>query len=488
MLKMNNYTILNALDLKGHFDAWDALQQLEEVAAFARIHCLRLATVLKSKGNPGEGNAKYSASGQYAAVYLGKSFWLGILEKGMKPADWEVPDENVNGCMQAILKEAVSEDNMNSNGMEQLQQEYADAMIKEKLLHIASSGKLTDSREDVRTTVLLLALCELAEVDVFQYSFRRWDEEQPKRSFPEAEYEKAVSLCEKKEETQKCESIQAEELPNVMVLQLKARRKPYSFCYYAQDALNAGDLIRGVRIEACAGRDKYKKVTIRLVHPETNQIVRTVGINVGEYRDCTAVNGRIVKFLPTMAVSKNLCVVRNLADDHFEVVPFGSNAWRVDMDRNQARTVTCLAAGDVQEQGFLFVADGKLISSFYKPAEDYGVRMDLQMIFDTIVEAAIEPEGYCLLTSAGTVISDIPKWNGADRIVSLSDLGRKQDIRIDNLRNVDEAVMSVTGDSLVIRDGQGKPDVIFGDDPARSFQKSADGSIRISSKGGFADE
>lgn len=486
MLKMNNYTILNAFDLKEHFSAWDALAQLEEAAAFVRIHCLPLVTVLKSR--PGEGNAKYNASGQYAAVYLEKSFWLGILAKGMKPADWEITGENVIGCMQAVLKEAFSKEEMAPDEAERLQQEYADAMIGEKLLHIAASGKLTDSREDVQTTVLLLALCELAEVDVFQYSFQRWDEERPKPPFPGAEYEKAEHPCEKEEKNQECEPVQAEELPNVAALQLKARRKPYSFCCYARDELNAGDQIRVVRIDACAGRDPYGKVAVRLVHPETKQILRTVEIPAGEYRDCTAVNGRIIKFLPTMAVSKNLCVVRNPAEGCFEVVPFGSNAWRVGMDPNKARSVTCLAAGDVQEQGFLFVADGKVISSFYKPAEDHGVRMDLQMIFDTIVEAAIEPEGYCLLTGAGTVISDIPKWNGAERVVSLSGPGKGQDLRIEHPGNVAEAVMSVTGDSLVIRDGQGQLDVIFGDDPTRSFQKSADGSIRISSKGGFADE
>ena len=227
------------------------------------------------------------------------------------------------------------------------------------------------------------------------------------------------------------------------------------------------------------GHDKSKNLTIQLVHPKTNQVVLSAALNAGEFRDCTAVDGKIVKLLPTMSVSKNLCVARKQDSEQFEVVPYGSDPWTIDMDSDKARAVTCLAVGDEQEQGFLFVGGGRVITSFFKPCEDYFVRMEMQLITDRIVEARIEPGGYCLLTDCGDVVSDIPQWNGRKSVISLSDTGRKPDFVIENKSQIVEVVMNESHDSLAVRDRHGKIDIIFADDPSRSFRKTGAYSIRI---------
>lgn len=473
MLKLNNKPILNALDLQTHFAPWEVLRQLDEVVSFARVHCQRLATVLKDEKGPFSGSAKPNALGYYGASCINKTFWLAIAEAGRKASDWKYADAGVKACMDDILKEHFYKNSPTEAQEKLLLQEYSDAKVDEKLQHIISSGQFTDSAGDVRTVVLLLALCELAEADVLKQSFRRWEAEPaaPGRR-PAEDHSASPGPCQHA-------GAGIELLPDAPVLRLETRGAPYLFHYYEQDVLETGAVIQVVRLEACMGPDKFKKLQIHLIHSGTGEPAFSVSLAVGEYRDCLAVNGRIVKFLPTMAVSRNLFVARRPDTNRFEVVPFGAHSWTIDMAPGDVRAITCVAAGDEREQGFLFVSGGKVITNFYKPCEDYSVRMEMQMIFDTIVEAQIEPEGYCLLTNTGRVISDIPARNGRERVVSLSPFGRRETVHIKNKENIREIVMDKGQKSLAVRDRSGRIDVIFADDPDRTFQKRSDGWIQI---------
>lgn len=479
MLKFNNQIILNAWDFQKYFSPWEALRQLEDVTVFARVHCQKLATVLtRGKGSP-NGTDQTTAAGRYGASYLTKEFWIALLEEGKNPAAWRYTDKSVKACFQDIIKSKFEEYDSPEQNKAMLQ-ELADARMDAKLQYIISSGKLTGAPQDIRTAVLLLALCELAEADVFAQSFRRWELEPAKPKKPQAVPAPQDGKSSKQITPQPPEKkIQAEYLPEAEVLRLETRGIPYSFFYYEKEELEKGHTIRSVRLEAVTGRDKSKNLTIQLVHPNTNQVILSAVLNAGEFRDCTAVDGKIVKLLPTMSISKNLCVARKQGSERFEVVPYGSDLWTIDMNPDKARSITCLAAGDEQEQGFLFVGGGQVITSFFKPCEDYFVRMEMQMITDTIVEARIEPNGYCLLTNSGYVISDIPQWNGRKNLVSLSDAGRQSDFVIENMDKIVEVVMNESQDSLAVRDRQGKMDVIFADDPSRSFRKTGERSIRI---------
>lgn len=475
MLKLNNQIILNAWDFQKDFSPWEAFRQLEDVIGFARVHCQKLAVVLHGREDSRGGTVQTSAAECYGASYLNKPFWIGILEDGSNPASWKYSDKSVKDCFQDILK-ARFEEYSSPEQNKALLREIEDARIDEKLQHIVSSGKLTDSQE-IRTAVILLALCELAEADVFTQSFLRWKVEPVKpQAIPEHQKGKPQRIDSL---TSSVQRVQAELLPDVEVLRLETRGTPYAFFYYEQEVLEKGHILRATRLEAVMGQDKSRRLTIQLVHPQTNQVIMSAVLNAGDFRDCTAVDGKIVKLLPTMAISKNLCVARKQRSEQFEVVPFGSDLWTVDMDPDKARSITCLAAGDDQEQGFLFVGGGKVITTFFKPCEDYFVRMEMQMITDTIVEVQIEPEGYCLLTNYGRVLSNIPRWRGQKNLVSLSEFGRKPDFTIENMEQAAEVVLNETQDSLAVRDKHGKMDVVFADDPARTFRKTGERSIRI---------
>lgn len=469
MLKLNNQIVLNAWDLQRYFSPWDAIRQIEDVLVFARVHCQRLAIVLRDQRNADTGGPV-----GYGAAYLNKQFWIEVVEEGSKPSGWKYSSASVKACFQDILRTKF-EEYTSPEQNKPLLRELADAGVEEKLQYILSSGKLTGSPQDIRTTILLLALCELAEVDVFAQSFQRWEAEPKKPQTAAA----SVHQSSRKEPVPPPKKPPAERVPDVEVLRLETRGTPYRFLYYERDELEAGQTIRSVRLEAVTGRDKANNITIQLVHPKTDQLVLSTVLNAGTFRDCTVVDGKIVKLLPTMAISQNLCVARTQRSEQFEVVPFGSDLWTIDMDPEEARGVTCLAAGDEQTQGFLFVSGGKVLTSFYKPCEDYFVRMEMQMITDPIVEAKIAPEGYCLLTSVGSVISDIPEWNGRKNLVSLSEFGRKPDYVIENMTQAAEVVLNESLNSLAVRDRHGKMDVIFAEDPARSIHKTGERTFRI---------
>lgn len=469
MLKLNNQIVLNAWDLQRYFSPWDAIRQIEDVLTFARVHCQRLAIILRDQRNADTGGPV-----GYSAVYLNKQFWIEVVEEGSKPSSWKYSPASVKACFQDILKTKF-EEYTSPEQNKPLLREITDARVDEKLQYIIASGKLTGTPQDVRTTILLLALCELAEVDVFAQSFQRWETEPKKPQTAAA----SVHQPSRKEPVSLPKEPPAEQVPDVEVLRLETRGTPYRFLYYEQDKLEAGQTIRSIRLEAVMGRDKANNVAIHLVHPKTNQVVLSTVLNAGTFRDCTVVDGKIVKLLPTMAISRNLCVARTQKSAQFEVVPLGSDLWTIDMDTEKARGVTCLAAGDEQTQGFLFVSGGKVLTSFYKPCEDFYVRMEMQIITDPVVEAKIVPEGYCLLTSGGSVISDIPEWNGRKNLVSLSEFGRKPDYVIENMPLAAEVVLNESLNSLAVRDRHGKMDVIFADDPARSIHKTGDRTFRI---------
>lgn len=478
MLKLNNQIILNAWDFQKYFSPWDAFRQLDEVIAFAQVHCKKLTVVLTEKEDPKGDTSKTSLVTLYGAKYLTKQFWIEVVEEGTVPSQWEHSSESAEACFQDIIKTKFGESN-SSKLPEALLQEVTDAGINDKLQHIISEGKLTGA-QDIRTAVILLALCELAGKDVFAESFRRWEEEsaehQKENTVSASQNEKLQAQDVPPSDKQK---IQAEYLPEVEVLRLETRGRPYSFYYYEQEKLEEGHTIRTVRVEAVMGRDKSRNLKIQLVHPKTNQVVLSAYLNAGEFRDCNTVGGKIVKLLPTMAISKNLCVARRQGSGQFEVLPFSSDLWTIDMDPETARSVTCIAAGDEQKQGFLLVSKGHVITSFFRPCEDFFVRMEMQMITDRILEARIEPDGYCLLTSNGDVISDIPQWRGKKNVISLSDAGRYPDFKIENMDQPAEVVMNESHDSLAVRDRHSKIDAIFADDPARSIQKTGKHSIRI---------
>lgn len=475
MLKLNGKIILNALDLQDNFYPWELYRQLDDMYQFAKVHCQKIAVVLSHPGGQESSKVPLTAEGKYAASYLNMEFWLNILEKGCTAENWSYPREDAKKCFYSIVKEFYQKPEQK----DALLQEIEDDQIEEKLQHIISSGGLTVSPKDVQTTVILLALCKLAGVDVLSQSFHRREINPPTQRKPKVRPEdpKQTQRQEAGSKTQKPsadpeeqETVQVEKMPDVGVLRLETNATPYRFFYYDQERLESGMQIRTVRLEAIAGRDRSKRLTVQIVHPKSNQVILSAVLNIGDFRDCNVVDGRVIKFLPTMSISEDLCVIHNQKTKQLDVIPYQADPWTVTMDEEEANTITCVAAGDDQRQGFLCITGGKILTDFYKPCEDYFTRIQLQIIPETIVEADILPDGYRLLTSDGNILSDMPIWDGKRAQVSLTDVGRKSDLTVSGLSQTVEAVLGADGHSLAARNRQGERTIIFAKDPVHSIE------------------
>ena len=401
MLKINGTMILNVLDLKNEFRPWSLYENLEEFTAFARVHCLPLISRIG-------GEEDFSQ-----AVYFSKSLWIEILEKRDHPEFW--PDrvaelkQYIIEVVQAESRETKGRTAAGEEKREILEWELKEGKTAEKLDFILKQAKLRKDPESWRTAMILLSLCELAEVDVFAQDFQRWDQKREEAG------------TEKKDGGLK----EIQMFPETEIVTLKTSSQPYCFWYYSGSELPKGQKIKTVRIEADFGENTKEQVRIELYDCSTKERVQTVILEGGEYRDCNITGGKVIKFLPTLSISQNLCLVRELYNvSQLTVRPRDAEKWTLGLDGEAADKITSLAAGEESSQGFLLVCGGKLIASCYKPCENFSVRMSLNMVADRLVEAAIGKNGYRLLTEWGDVFSDDPQWNGKENQISLSKNGR----------------------------------------------------------------
>ena len=405
MLKINGTVVLNVLDLKNEFRPWSLYENLEEFTAFARVHCLPLLSKIE-----GEDSCR-------KAVCFNKKFWMEILEEREDPQLWPAREAEVD-LSQYVMdivwakKRALEWEKVVEIGKEKKEiweQELKEEKIAEKLAFILKQAQLGKKPESLKTAVILLSLCELAEVDVFAQDFQRWDQ-------------KAGGAGPVKEEG-RLKEIQI--FPEAETVTLKTSSQPYCFWYYSSSELPKGQKIKTVRIEVDFGGTPKEQVRIELYDMSTKSRVQTIVLGVGEYRDCNVADGKVIKFLPTLSISKNMCLVREFYNtSQLAIVPRNAEKWMLGLEGEAADKITSFAAGEESAQGFLLVCGGNLITSFYKPCENFSVRMSLNMVADRLVEVAIGKSGYRLLTERGEILSDDPQWDGKENQISLSENGR----------------------------------------------------------------
>ena len=427
---MNGTAILNFLDLQSRFSPLSVYSQLEAFDQFAAVHCVPLPLQLT-----GARDGK-----KYAAKYLTKEFWQGIVRRAQWP-------EEAMGAQEwcAFILSCARERAGEKEAGDGPEQEAADAGLVEKLGFIMESA---DAEREGRKAVVLLALCELAEVDPRKTAPEDW---RPARGQRDARAAPGPFLYEQTAH---------------FTTDGQVRR----YWYYDAAELKPGDKLRTVRIEAADGGNQYARVKLELYSRRTGQCVRTLTLGGGEFCFCTAVGDQIAAVLPSVSLSDELCLTRpDYGRLAIRVRARDGEAWELNAER-----VSCFAAGG-REQGFLLVQEGKVNSKFYKPAQDYLTRLQLEMIPLPVVEARIGAAGYELLLEDGTTRSSAP-GGGRTGVVTLTspDMGAA----VKNLPQVREAALSDSGKSLAVLYGTDEERICFAGE-GRKFCVREDGSVNV---------
>lgn len=396
ILKINDHIILNIVDLQEHFSVWEVYEQREAFVVFAQVHCCPLTVWIKAENGSMD-----------AARYLDKHFWLELLRRkpDMECGAGHMPVDLIRENLNKILGGEIQKE----EAAKRVQLELQSLHLEEKLEHISDSGNL-DAAE---TVVELLALCELAEIDARKQDFQRW--------LPTAAVKQDQPLNQGESE-QVC-STEILDFPETDRVILLTRREPYRFRYHETDKLESGK-IRTVRLEASSREGKTLRVEL---YREDGTIAQMLEMKAGEYRDCNVANHRLICVLPTLSISDTLCVARkDYTSTEITIIPRDATPWILNVDASTAKKITCFAAGDNTKEGFLYLRSGRLMKGFYKPNENYGIRQQLEMVEDRLVEVRLAEGCYELLTERGEIISNNPEKNGRTGVVSLYQRGSSQ--------------------------------------------------------------
>lgn len=459
ILKLNNVPILNFVDLQKEFSPMEIYRKSAVFYDFASVHCLPLQTHLTHKG---DGNA-------YVASYFTKSFWLAILEGSA----W---DENVcdaEACLSYfvshILKDTMQPKEAEKKGepglykgeeeiageegdeaelhkiKEEIAKEAKDLEIVQKLKYLQYVCETIGVWESFHQAPVFLAIFELSEKNVLKVEMNVWRND--------------FFVQNKGNET---EDSFVQKFPYETEAVLATGNTVYKYEYFDDEQLSPGAVISTVRVEAKGGNNQYTDVIIELHSEKMNRCVERIVLHRGECRYCNVSQGKIIRFLPSAFVSGNMCIRRtDLSNDNIKITCKGEEEWEMNLSH-----VSVLSAGSV-EQGFLFVQDGKVNSLFYKPAENYRVKLRLDMIRKPVAEVKIGADGYEILLNDGTVVHEKAE-NEKSGIVSLEREKRHRVVSVKGHPEYREIVLSEDRKGIVILADKEREEMIkFFDSPVK---------------------
>ncbi len=373
-LKISGRPILNFYDLHNNFSPYELFAQIDLFTEFAEVHCQPLqAHVL---GKPVD--------------FMSKDFWLKLL----RLEDWPQAkslDDLFTTIFYSIL-DIDEEDDDTGEGDKFSEREIANANIMNKLNYIAENFGA-----DFKNVIKILAICELAEVDVMTIEPSTWknynaDEKNSGEIIDKISLKTTISLT-----------------PGARV---------YRFLYHDSEKLPEKATIRTVKIEAAKSLNQFAEVKIEIYSERRHECLHNFTLKQGEYIYCNSADDKVIKILPSYSRSEDFYLAReDYSKSEITVYPEGSESWKFNTDN-----VSSFAAG-TKRDGFILVQDGRINHSFYEPAKDYFIRLKLDMISLPVVEAMINPDGYRILLSNGTVISRQSDAE-AKNVISLSSEGR----------------------------------------------------------------
>lgn len=398
ILKINNTAILNFADLQKEFSPWELYKVLPEFQRFARVHCVPLP--LRLLHTEGKGKDEILS---YRAEYLDKLFWSGILQK----LDWKKP-ESAEVCLEEALNQVYVEkagiqkaDGEIVYGKDaetikaQIEQEAKDAKLQEKLWQITESAGLSSQIDGGKIAMLLLAICEIAEMDATKLDFMNGAEE----------------IMTARESDGVFDFPEADHVP------LSAGKRVYRYWKYEESKLKEGTKIKTICVTAKAGKQNAGAVVIELYRESDHSLSETIILDAGTFRYCNVAEGKVIKFLPLECAGDTLkLTLKNTEHPELIVLPDGTEPWKLD-----AKDMTGFAS-DKKENGFLFIKNGKVNRAFYKTINAYMTEIRMAMILEPLVEVRIKNGKYELLTEDGQILSDGPR----DGMRSCVDLERME--------------------------------------------------------------
>ena len=181
---------------------------------------------------------------------------------------------------------------------------------------------------------------------------------------------------------------------------LQASDKPYIYGFHDSDTLDEDETIETVCIEAKDGTNKYDNVRIQLYSEEHKKIISETVLKSGESVYCNVAGGKIIKFLPTVSTSDDMCLSRT-NDGNINISSKDSDNWQLS-----GKGVSCFCTGTSQE-GFVLIKNGTVNMSFYKGKLDY-IWRTVKTLLDSkkIVEVKKTDFHILFLSSDGRVYSD----------------------------------------------------------------------------------
>lgn len=430
ILKLNDIPIWNLTDLQREFSPMAAYERLPDFCDFARVHCIPLPQVLVSREN----------GKLYAAKYFTKSFWYSILTRQDWPEEVTSPEACLDELVRPLFEQEIGggDENNAEQGEEErlrLSRERTDAAISEKLTYIVASASLSGNAGDIRKAVTLLAICQIAEVNPLHQSFRAVE---PDSDTPVPEEAEAAPNSDG---AQSGGEPLITEFPFEKTAVLAASAEPYCYWYHDEEEPQQGSPIRTVCVKAQPGARPDHLVRIALFSPTTGACVQEITLKKGEFRYCNVSSGRIIGFLPDGTVSSDLAVVRDsYAEKYYTVIPRDADTWKLNQ---QGITMAATAS---QQDGFLLLMDGKVSTAFYKPARDYMVQLQFDMVMMPVVELQVTTDGCRLLLEDGTVLCQGRKE--PRRCVTLAE--NRSPLNALNDPAVSQLVLSEKQDALVI--------------------------------------
>ena len=360
LLNVNGEWILNLMDLKENFSPAELFQNLNSFRSFAKVHCKLLKTCYLDP----------ETKKKYAAKYIVKDFWYDLLTRSQWPEEAD-PQKLLDLLLRELAAASTPSSGNEADPEEAVRKEASDGALAEKLSAILGGGV-----KDARSAILMLAISELAEVDARTVSSGEWSQSKDDASLRKPEgfgYRDTAYLAPSK--------------------------VPYRFLAHEGGPLGPGEVIRTVKLAAKAGSGKFP-VKIELWKPSGNAPEAEARLAPGEYRYCTAVGDRVIKFLPSLCVSDDLCAVRaDYGGQNIRVKPRDGEEWEL-----QADNVSSMSAGS-GGRGLLLVQNGRPNSVFFRDAEDFFVRLKLDAVAKTVVEARVTEDGFELLLEDGSTVT-----------------------------------------------------------------------------------
>lgn len=497
---MNGQPILNFVELQRAFDPWEALREREAFASFAAIHCLPF----RLKKPMPEGYVPEIDD----AVFFSKEFWLacvedeplpsgqkehdkthflygsldGIIDGSCLPDGYEDVEQSIDETDTAENTETIKPANKAQEALKRIAYQFIDidagikeAMdrngsaalvrssklavegevnylrLREKLETIRESAGLSDSREDVKTALLFLAMCELTELDPSKQSFAR-----------PLDFGKETEIAAENEIT---------DFPEGGTNDLFTRPEPYKYRYYAADVPPNDEGIVTTRVNALQG-DRGGVVRIELYNGES--CVQTVVLNPGESRFFNSVQHEVIKPLPVFCMGEDVFVIRESDGLAISEQCDGKiREYSVGIP-----SVSSFSASNAAD-GFLAVRDGALYTPLYNRARDsIMLRATLMSVPNRVAEVKLYQDGFAVLLSDGSVISDTDRFPQGERRVSLDEESRMPLPPLSGMDDVCEISVSPGRRFAAVRRGDSGEVSYF-----VPLQTTADGSLYLTHNG-----